>query len=548
MKRNKEVMALKRKNSRVVLWLTTLALLTGCTAGPAPTQPAAPTATPEPAVRTVQYGISNAWDTLMPFNSPSGSNYSRLVWDKIYDRLAFVDGDGNVQPRGAKSWENGAGGKSVTFTLDTAAAFHDGMPVTARHWEETIRLLTDPECPALGRSAFSVLTGTDESGAAIPSQKLGVKAEGEDKLTLTFKAPTTAEEFLLDRNREYYVLPTHLFEGVAPADVFSLPLWDAPIGSGPCKFVSQLAGSRIELAANPDYHLGAPGFDELVITVIDKANLLTALIAGDLDYYAIGGSVTQENAAIARSAGFDVKQGAVPNMFYELMLNNETLSDSRVRRAIEYALDKERLCAQVSQDLGTVTDSDLLPGTVYASKAGGIEVGGRDLVTADELLRSAGFTDKTVTLACTSNRASIAAMIQQDLGQAGITVQVETVDSATLFSGMVEGKYDMGIASHTPGPLPLWFTGSRFTQENNMFRTADVAAFEKCIDKVRSAVDPDEKLHAVGEMETFLKQERPFIPLWFSTSLHVRSKTVQNIDYTAASFSNENVWEWTVAE
>ena len=63
--------------------------------------------------------------------------------------------------------------------------------------------------------------------------------------------------------------------------------------------------------------------------------------------------------------------------------------------------------------------------------------------------------------------------MQQELAEAGITVTIETVDSATLFAGMADGKYDMAIASHTPGALPLWFTESRFTADNNLFHVAE---------------------------------------------------------------------------
>lgn len=45
--------------------------------------------------------------------------------------------------------------------------------------------------------------------------------------------------------------------------------------------------------------MGTPGFDRLVITVMDKSNLLTALISGDLDYYAFGGSVSADDAQVA---------------------------------------------------------------------------------------------------------------------------------------------------------------------------------------------------------------------------------------------------------
>ncbi|MEG1241012.1 MAG: ABC transporter substrate-binding protein, partial [Oscillospiraceae bacterium] len=56
--------------------------------------------------KILRYGISNPWDSLMPYNSASGSNYARLIYDKIYDRLAYVHADGTLSPRGAKSWES----------------------------------------------------------------------------------------------------------------------------------------------------------------------------------------------------------------------------------------------------------------------------------------------------------------------------------------------------------------------------------------------------------------------------------------------------------
>ena len=53
----------------------------------------------------VNYGLSNPWDSLMPYYSVSGSNYSRIIYDKIYDRLAYVQPDGTCLPRAAEKWE-----------------------------------------------------------------------------------------------------------------------------------------------------------------------------------------------------------------------------------------------------------------------------------------------------------------------------------------------------------------------------------------------------------------------------------------------------------
>lgn len=492
------------------------------------------------AADTVRYGLSNAWDALMPYNSPSGSNYSRIIYDKIYDRLAYVHADGTLEPRAASSWESADGGTAALFHLDEKAAFHDGTPVTAEHWTDTIALLTDPACPTLGRSAFAVLSGTDDTGAAVPGEALGAEAVDKYTLKLTFKTPTTPEDFLLDKNREYYVLPTHLLEGTAPEDVMELALWDEPVGSGPCKFVSETPGSQLVLEANPDYQLGRPGFDRLVITVIDKSNLLTSLIAGDLDYYAFGGNVSVEDAEVARAAGLEVLEGTVPNSFYELMLNNETIPSAAVRRAIDLALDKEALCLHTAQGLGEPVASDLTPGTGYDSGL----TWARDVDGAKALLAEGGYDGRTYTLACTANRSGLAALMQQELAEAGITVTIETVDSATLFAGMADGKYDMAIASHTPGALPLWFTESRFTADNNLFHVADLTPYTQAIAAVKGAAEHDERQARVEELQALLAGERPFIPLWFGRTLHVQSPTVDGIDYPSSAFSNENVWDW----
>ena len=495
----------------------------------------------EQAETVVRYGLSNGWDALMPYNSVSGSNYSRIVYDKIYDRLAYVHGDGTLSPRAAKSWESTDDGYAILFHLDENAAFHDGTPVTAENWVDTFRLITDPDCPAMGRSNFAVFTGTDDNGVTVSEDSVGAEAVDTYTLKLTFKNRTTPEEFLISRNREFYVLPTHLLADTDPADVMDLELWQNPVGSGPCIFVEELVGSRITLKANSDYQLGAPGFDQLVITVMDKDSLLTSLIAGDLDYYAFGGSVSYENAEVARAAGLTVQEGETPTTFYELMVNNETVPKS-LRQAINLALDKELLCQQNTNGLGSVTSTSILPGSGYEA----VSSWSRDVEQAQTL--AAESDGRTLTLATTSNRASLAALMQQNLAEAGIEIEIETVDSAAMFAGMTDGIYDLAIASHTPTPLPLWFTEARLTANNNLFHVSEeeLDRYSQELAAIHAAAgDDDAYCAAVSALEEHLADELPFIPLWFARALHAQSPTVTGIDYVSSSNCNENVWEWT---
>ena len=493
----------------------------------------------------LNYGISNSWDSLMPYYSVSGSNYSRIIYDKLYDRLAYIQPDGTCSPRAATSWESADDGYAILFHLDEGAAFHDGTPVTAQHWVDTIALVTNPACNVLGRDTFAGLTGTDEIGATIEGENLGAEAVDEYTLKLTFDNPVVPEEFLVEYNRDIYVLPTHLLTDIAPEDLVTSDFWQNPVGSGPCQFVSEVSGSTLVLSANKDYQLGAPGFDTLTITVMDKANLLTALIAGDLDYYTFGGSISEENRPVAEQAGFTVEEGTVPSTFYELMINNETVDSADLRHAIEKALDKELLCQQNTGSLGTVTNTSILPGTEYSRPAGESTY---DPEGAKELLAQAGYDGETFTLACTSQRASLAALIQQNLADVGIQVEIETVDSATMFAGMSDGTYDLAVASHTPTSLPLWFTGSRFTADNNLFRVPDLSQYTTLLTALEEETNETARIDLVDEWEALLNQEMPFIPLWFSYALHVQSKTVTGIDYAAAACCNENVWQWEMTQ
>lgn len=523
------------KKRMSLLPLALLLFLTGCGVGTA----SVPSAEP---IRTVRYGLSNAWDALMPYSSVSGSNYARIVYDKIYDRLAYVNANGDLDPRAAKRWESTDGGWGIRFYLDEKSKFHDGTPVTAEHWAETFRLMTDPACPTLGRASFGLLVGTDSDGVSVPGEMLGAEAVDTYTFQLTFKQRVDPEEFLLDKNREFYVLPTHLLQGTETKDLMSLELWSAPVGSGPCRFVSELPGSQLVLEANPDYPLGAPGFDELIITVMDKTNLLTALIAGDLDYYAFGGNISPEDVQVAEQSGLAILEGETPNTFYELMVNGASIPDARIRQAIDYALDKSLLCEQSAKGLGTVAGTSIVPTGPYGSC--GAQARPYDSAAARALLEEAGYQGQTYTLACTSNRMGLAALIQQQLSDVGLSVEIETVDSATMFAGMSDGTYDLGIASHTPSAVPLWFVESRFAPSNNIFHVFDLDAYTGHISAIRAESDQNRRKALIAALDAFLYDERPFVPLWFGRALHVVSPTVQGIDYDSSSFSNENVWEW----
>ena len=90
------------KRAGALLLTLALALGLACCAGEG-------TQNEESAGGNLSYGLSNPWDSLMPYYSLSGSNYSRIIYDKIYDRLAYIQADGTYQglPRAGRAATTG---------------------------------------------------------------------------------------------------------------------------------------------------------------------------------------------------------------------------------------------------------------------------------------------------------------------------------------------------------------------------------------------------------------------------------------------------------
>lgn len=76
-------------------------------------------------------------------------------------------------------------------------------------------------------------------------------------LKINFKSVIPVEDWLILHNKYFYVLPEHLLKDMAPEEIKTSDFWKAPVGSGPCTFISELSGSELQLGSFADYHMGA---------------------------------------------------------------------------------------------------------------------------------------------------------------------------------------------------------------------------------------------------------------------------------------------------
>lgn len=493
--------------------------------------------------KVITYGLTTAWDTVNPYGSTSGSIYQNLVCDKLYDRLAFIEEAGSgVSPRAAKSWESVDDGKAAIFHLDENAKWHDGQPVTAKDWVFTAQLITNPKFDYGLRSEFNTWAGTDENGLETAEKSVGVEAVDDYTLKISFKNVTPVEDWLILHNKYFYVLPEHLLGDIAPEKMKDDEFWKAPIGSGPCTFISELSGSQLELGSFADYQLGAPQFGKLILKVIASTNTITSIVAGEMD--AFYQQPTTDDALAAKDMGLTVTESSEPTFVGVFLINNQNVSDKRIRQAMSYAIDKELLIEQNLQGKGIAPATCVIPGSEYDCGL----TWSRDVDKAKELLAEAGWdSSRKLKMAVTSARESMAAIIQQNLAEAGITIDVQTVELATMFSGLQDGTYDLGICGSTAMSYPLWMSGY-YDNKNATYCQITDTAYAELQDKIAAETDEAKKKELVNEYQQLLWDEMPLVMLYNGYIFGVQSERFQGYNAFEGGVNNQAVWKWSVKE
>lgn len=494
---------------------------------------------------TITYAMQSAWNTLVPYDfSGSSGYYGLLVWDKIFDKLVYVRSNGEYSPRAAKSWDFSEDKTVLTLQLDENALWHDGEKVTAEDWVWTAQLLSGGEFTVPDGPAFSVLiAGTDDAGLELSENSIQVVALDDYTLQITFKQAMSLDSFFMTYMHYFSVLPKHLLQDIPESQLLEDDFWTHPIGSGPTTFVSEIAGSEITLASFPEYHLGAPEFDTLVIKVLSSSNFVSSFMTGEIDY-AYPSLSTEEAQALQGLENMSVEPAEFATELWFIAINNSQLSDPLVKQAMNLAIDKELIVQQLFLGEAEAVESVQIPGGKWYDTS---LSGGRDLDAAKALLDAAGWDyDSEITLATPSGvRLQIANILQQNFAEIGLKLNVESLDIGAMFGGLNRGLYPMGLVGGNASFDPMWINSNLDYRKGTFFNVTD-PTYVNLADAITLASDEDAKLALVYEYQQYMAQQMPLIPIVMQYPYAVKTARLGNMNPLDSARSNDAVWEWDV--
>ncbi|MFC4908199.1 ABC transporter substrate-binding protein [Actinomadura gamaensis] len=459
-------------------------------------------------VLTIVQGADIAPATLFGQNNPNFS-INRTVFNTLteYDHRTL-----QPKPGLAESWQ--VKGDAVTLKLRSDVTFHTGRPFTADDVVFALENLRKPEVASQLKHVAQAVAKTEKNG--------------DHELTITFAHPVGNVFDLF----EIMIIPDRETIGELAAGT-------KIIGTGPFKVDSYTPGTGVTLSRNPKYFKPVK-LDGVEIKVIGQSQSMVAALRSGQAHLALD-LAPLDAAGLKGDRGFQVVvSDANDSAFY--VGSNVTvkpLDDKRVRQAVAYAVDRDRILSQVLGGIGRTSSLPWAPSSP-AYDAAKAKTYSYDTAKAKELLGRAGAAGAKIDLfynAGLGTNAKIAEIVQFNLKEAGLNVSAVPLQApdfqAKLTGGGIGGLFVNGHGFGQLNPATLVKGAFPFNAEKNSSKFSD-GTYTSLADELWRK--PGASVY--GKVNDFLLDQQFVSDLVGSAHTFTISTKVRGLAYTMFDYLN----------
>ncbi|BDI34345.1 peptide ABC transporter substrate-binding protein [Capsulimonas corticalis] len=437
----------------------------------------------------------------------------------------------------AKSWDVSKDGRTYTFHLRDGVKFQDGNPMTAQDvYYSFKRAFSHKLDSPVSLTYLGDIVGSDELFAGKATELTGVKVIDPLTVAITIKKPKTYWIYTLTYPTGYILSKAEAKEDAGLTDAGLA----AGAGTGPFRLTSYAPDSKVTLTANPGYWGGAPkiaGQERLI--VIDAATRHSLYLSGKIDIVdEQKGDLDSDssNAAIKDQVKFWPRAAT-----YYIGLNQGTFApfkDVRVRQALAYATDKQKIRHVVLRDNLDVAEDILAAGIPGADPSfKGIPY---DPAKARELLAAAGYPGgkgfPAITIAYRESYPDLDKTVDLLRGMwkdnLGIDVQGKRTQWTVLLD--LEHKnqldsYHIRWAADYLDPQD-YYTVLLTTHGSENHTGYSNPTYDALCDKADSMPDGPERNALYRQAARIVADDVPMIPLYYQKDIELVKPYVKNID------------------
>jgi peptide/nickel transport system substrate-binding protein len=448
---------------------------------------------------------------------------------QVLENLVIFGKDSmNVEPQLAESWSVSEDGLTWTFKLRRGVKFHDGEPFNAKAVYDSFARIIDNNHPFHGYGKWRYLS-------------LSLKPVTEIKIVddYTIQLITQKPYAPLLNNLALWLCP--ILSPKAMAE-YKDQIGQHPVGTGPFKFVKWIKDDQIIMERNEDYWGGKAKIAKIVLKSIPEPSArLMALQSGAVD---IADDLDPDSIKLVKKApNLAIITRPSVNVGY-LALNTAKpyLKDTRVRQALNYAVDKKILIEAIFQGMAIPAKNPFAPSIWgYNDKIQPYEY---DPAKAKKLLKEAGFDfSRELTLwAMPVSRAYMpdpvktAELLQAYFAAVGVKAKIVRMDWGAYLKKTSNGEHDMCM---------LGWLGGNADPDNFLYGllSADTAKtpgasnvalwknaeFTELCKKAQKTFDKAERAKLYMKAQEIAHAQAPWIPLVHTTIVRCYNKRLTGV-------------------
>lgn len=299
----------------------------------------------------------------------------------------------------------------------------------------------------------------------------------------------TTVEFILnhpDSTFEYTIARI----AIIPEHAYGKDYAQNPIGSGPYKFVEWKKGEKLIIEANPLYYGKKPNMDRVTFLYLDLDASYAGVKRGEIDIARVSMNYNKQKIPGYTKRNLetmDIVSISLPTVkrgTYKMdgiPIGNDVTSDTALRRALSYAMDREGICTNALNGAArpVYSHNPEMPWDNQSNK-----IKNADIETAKEILQKGGWEDKDgdgivekngmkaqFTLLYTPGEVERQAVVlgaQESAKKIGVQIDLVSKpwDEISLEKGIYREAYLFGKGADSPFEIYTNYSSDRIANYN----------------------------------------------------------------------------------
>ena len=436
--------------------------------------------------------------------------------------------------------------------IDEDAYWSDGTAVTAEDLEFTIRRMASPVINNTTTLLYAFEGIGDDGFVEENAQSIsGIQILDEKTVEFTAKESMSMTTFLNTYARYINTLPKHVLENYSEKELMTLDWFNSPdVVNGPYMVTDYDADHYISYTANTSAWRGVPKIEKLNIKIMDGSQIYAALQSGEVDitHHTLTSIPLEDFNSVEDLDNVEVKYG-IPVTNQSVFIQTENIPDARIRQALVYAIDRERILNQLMDDHGEIVDGFLSSASPYFDES--IVPMEYNPEKARELVEEADWKQwKKLKIFVNSGDNTFLNAVQLMVSQwaeVGIKVEIKTVNLSTLMTIAGSKDYDLMAVQYTYAPLDPHPDISWLLSGEGSWTGYSDEEITDALAVTQNTDDEQEIKEAYSLINQIVQEDVPMFSAYVISAQGAVSKRLSGAQPSVYGFFN-NVHNWEIIE